>query len=173
MEESLILETSGEKVNNRKLQWRKVQLTYPFRFFVSGILEGRARVSYSIAQDMDQLGEQLCEAAKSGADTNELRGLIESGADVSYFDGHGLTPLMHASKHGHAHVVKILLEAGAPWNALSPSNLSAGDFAMEAGHQEAFDTLLNAGKVLCLLVACFNVTPSSFVSVLPFSLFFT
>ncbi|KAF5461918.1 hypothetical protein F2P56_017978 [Juglans regia] len=94
---------------------------------------------------MDQLGAQLCEAAKSGADPNELRGLIESGADVSYFDGHGLTPLMHASKHGHAHVVKILLEAGAPWNALSPSNLSAGDFAMEAGHQEAFDTLLNAG----------------------------
>ncbi|KAG6644333.1 protein arginine N-methyltransferase 2 [Carya illinoinensis] len=94
---------------------------------------------------MDQLGEQLCEAAKSGADTNELRVLIDSGADVSYFDGQGLTPLMHASKHGHAHVVKILLGAGAPWNALSPSNLSAGDFAMEAGHQEAFDTLLNAG----------------------------
>ncbi|KAH7510918.1 hypothetical protein FEM48_ZijujUnG0064800 [Ziziphus jujuba var. spinosa] len=87
---------------------------------------------------------QLCEAAKSG-DINKVKTLIHSGADVSYFDAEGLTPLMHASKHGHALVVKTLLEAGAPWNALSPSNLSAGDFAMDAGYQEAFDILLNAG----------------------------
>jgi protein arginine N-methyltransferase 2 len=92
---------------------------------------------------MDQ-GEKLCEAARSG-DSDKLRALIETGADVSYFDGQGLTPLMHAAKHGHAHAVKTLLEAGAPWNALSPSNLSAGDFAMEAGHQDAFDILLSAG----------------------------
>lgn len=52
---------------------------------------------------------------------------------------------MHAAKHGHAEAVKSLLDAGAPWNALSPSNLSAGDFAMDAGHQDAFDLLLNAG----------------------------
>lgn len=88
--------------------------------------------------------QQLCEAARSG-DMNKLKTLIDSGADVSYFDGEGLTPLMHAAKHGHACVLKSLLEAGAPWNALSPFNLSAGDFAMEAGHQEAFDILLNAG----------------------------
>ncbi|KAL7262300.1 hypothetical protein ACSBR1_000642 [Camellia fascicularis] len=88
--------------------------------------------------------EQLCEAARNG-DTEKVRALIESGADVSYFDGHGLSPLMHAAKHGHADAVKCLLEAGAPWNALSPSNLSAGDFAMDSGHQEAFDVLLNAG----------------------------
>ncbi|XP_059459628.1 protein arginine N-methyltransferase 2 [Corylus avellana] len=92
---------------------------------------------------MDQ-GEQLCEAARSG-DSDKLRALIETGADVSYFDGQGVTPLMHAAKHGHAPAVKALLEAGAPWNALSPSNISAGDFAMEAGHQDAFDILLNAG----------------------------
>nr|XP_023912318.1 protein arginine N-methyltransferase 2 [Quercus suber]POF10551.1 protein arginine n-methyltransferase 2 [Quercus suber] len=89
-------------------------------------------------------GEQLCEAARSG-DLDNLRALIDSGADVSYFDGEGLTPLMHAAKHGHAAVVKTLLDAGAPWNALSPSNFSAGDFAMEASNQEAYDTLVNAG----------------------------
>jgi len=38
-----------------------------------------------------------------------------------------------------------LLDSGGPWNALHPSGLSAGDFAMEAGHQDAFDILLNAG----------------------------
>ncbi|KAE8657059.1 Detected protein of confused Function [Hibiscus syriacus] len=52
---------------------------------------------------------------------------------------------MHAAKLGHTDAVKALLQAGAPWNALSPSNQSAGDFAMYAGYQEAFEVLLNAG----------------------------
>lgn len=92
---------------------------------------------------MDEF-EILCEAAKNG-DVDKVKSLINSGIDVTYFDRNGLTPLMHAAKHGHAAIVKDLLEAGAPWNALSPSNISAGDFAMEASHQDAFETLLNAG----------------------------
>ncbi|GAB4839338.1 hypothetical protein Ancab_028865 [Ancistrocladus abbreviatus] len=88
--------------------------------------------------------EQLCRAARSG-DTAKIGALIDAGADFTYFDADGLTPLMHAARQGHADVVKRLLEAGAPWNALSPSSLSAGDFAMESGHQEAFEILLNAG----------------------------
>ncbi|KAG6394720.1 hypothetical protein SASPL_145310 [Salvia splendens] len=52
---------------------------------------------------------------------------------------------MHAAKNGFSEVVRALLDAGAPWNALTPSNLSAGDFAMDNGHQSAFDVLLNAG----------------------------
>ncbi|KAF3542798.1 hypothetical protein DY000_02005653 [Brassica cretica] len=87
---------------------------------------------------------QLCLAAKSN-DLKKVQTLITSGADVSHFDGDGLTPLMHAAKTGNAEIISALLEAGAPWNALSPSNLSAGDFAMEAGHQEAFDLLLKTG----------------------------
>ncbi|XVF64166.1 hypothetical protein PTKIN_Ptkin09bG0145800 [Pterospermum kingtungense] len=93
---------------------------------------------------MDTEGEQLCEAARDG-DVAKVKTLTESGADISFFDSDGLTPLMHAAKLGHTNVVRALLEAGAPWNALSPSNLSAGDFAMDAGHQEAFEVLLNAG----------------------------
>ncbi|XP_057973215.1 protein arginine N-methyltransferase 2 isoform X2 [Malania oleifera] len=93
---------------------------------------------------MTDTGELLCEAARNG-DADKVNALIESGVDVSYFDGEGITPLMHAARLGHADVVKSLLEAGAPWNALSPSNISAGDFAMDSGHQEAFELLLNAG----------------------------
>ncbi|KAG8377522.1 hypothetical protein BUALT_Bualt08G0041700 [Buddleja alternifolia] len=88
--------------------------------------------------------ESLCEAARKG-DIGRITCLIASGADVTYFDGEGLTPLMHAAQNGRADVVKALLDAGAPWNALSPSNLSAGDFAMENAHQSAFDILVNAG----------------------------
>ncbi|VFQ90126.1 unnamed protein product [Cuscuta campestris] len=87
--------------------------------------------------------EALCGAARRG-DLDKVKSLIVSGADVTYFDSNGLNPLMHAAKHNHAEVVRNLLEAGAPWNALSPSNQSAGDYAMEAGHQEVFDVLLNA-----------------------------
>ena len=86
----------------------------------------------------------LCEVERKG-DTAKLKTLIDSGADVSFFDGEGLTPLMHAARLGHADAVKVLLDAGAPWNALPPSSLSAGDFAMDSGHQEAFELLLNAG----------------------------
>ncbi|XXG44531.1 hypothetical protein AAC387_Pa01g4310 [Persea americana] len=94
---------------------------------------------------MEKQAELLCEAARSG-DCDKVVELVESGgADVSYFDEHGLTPLMHAARAGHSAIVKTLLEAGAPWNALSPSNLSAGDFSMEHSHQDAFDLLLNAG----------------------------
>ncbi|OMO70736.1 hypothetical protein COLO4_28538 [Corchorus olitorius] len=75
-----------------------------------------------------------------------------TGADVSYFDNDGLTPLMHAAKFGYADVIKALLEAGAPWNALSPANQSAGDFAMDAGHQEAFEVLLNAATQVELIL---------------------
>ncbi|CAN0873213.1 Protein arginine N-methyltransferase 2 [Linum grandiflorum] len=88
--------------------------------------------------------ELLSQAATNG-DLDKVKSLIDSGADVSCFDGDGLTPLMHAARLGHGDVVKALLQAGAPWNALSPSNLSAGDFAMDAGHQEAYELLLNAG----------------------------
>ncbi|CAA2944874.1 protein arginine N-methyltransferase 2 isoform X3 [Olea europaea var. sylvestris] len=93
---------------------------------------------------MANSGESLCEAAREG-DVEKAISLIDSGADVTYFDKEGLTPLMHAANHGHSQVIKALLDAGAPWNALSPSNVSAGDFAMENGHQAAFDLLLNTG----------------------------
>ncbi|GMI82686.1 hypothetical protein like AT5G65860 [Hibiscus trionum] len=43
-------------------------------------------------------------------------------------------------------LAKVKSLAGAPWNALSQSNQSAGDLSMDAGYQEAFEVLLNAGK---------------------------
>lgn len=84
----------------------------------------------------------LCDAAIAG-DCERLRDLLADGADPSFFDSNGMTPMMHAAAGGHALAVSCLLDAGAPWNALSPSNLSAGDFAMQNAHQEAFDVLVN------------------------------
>ncbi|KAL0314797.1 UNVERIFIED_CONTAM: hypothetical protein Sangu_2324100 [Sesamum angustifolium] len=66
--------------------------------------------------------ESLCEAAQNG-DLGRVESLIASGADVTYFDGEGLTPLMHAARNGCAEVVNMLLDSGAP-GTLSPLPIS-------------------------------------------------
>jgi len=83
--------------------------------------------------------ELLCAAAKSG-DEEEVARLLASGADATHFDSAGLTPLMHAAEGGHAAVARLLLDCGAPWNALSPSGLSAGDLASDP---DTYDLLLD------------------------------
>ncbi|XP_066367043.1 LOW QUALITY PROTEIN: protein arginine N-methyltransferase 2-like [Miscanthus floridulus] len=47
---------------------------------------------------------------------------------------------MHAAAGGHAAVARLLLDCGAPWNALSPSGLSAGDLASDP---DTYDLLLD------------------------------
>ncbi|XWS24144.1 hypothetical protein CRYUN_Cryun28dG0075300 [Craigia yunnanensis] len=98
---------------------------------------------------METEGEQLFEAARNG-DVVKVKTLIESEADVSFFDSDD-SHRYHAAKLGHIDVVKAFLEAGAPWNALSPSDQYAGDLAMDSGHQETFEILLNAGDLLLCL----------------------
>ncbi|KAL6552728.1 hypothetical protein OROHE_008092 [Orobanche hederae] len=88
--------------------------------------------------------KSLCAAARNG-ELERVNSLIAAGANVAYFDGEGLKSLMHAVGNGRSEVVKALLDGSAPWNTISPSNVSAGDFAMENRHQSAFDILLNAG----------------------------
>lgn len=70
---------------------------------------------------------------------------MDSGAAILFFDGEGLTLLMHAARLGYVDTIKILLEAGVPWNAFSPSNLFTPGSTMDSGHQEAFEALLDAG----------------------------
>ncbi|CAM0876362.1 unnamed protein product [Alopecurus aequalis] len=83
--------------------------------------------------------ELLCAAAEAG-NTDAIAELISSGADSTYFDGSGMTPLMHAATSGHAAAARLLLDAGAPWNALSPSGLSAGDLTSDP---TTYDLLLD------------------------------
>ena len=52
---------------------------------------------------------------------------------------------MAAAHAGHTEVLRLLLEAGAPWNAIDKRGKCAGEYAMESGQQEAADLLLGAG----------------------------
>jgi hypothetical protein len=76
----------------------------------------------------------LCAAAEYGYEEAVVR-LLAKGADATRFDSAGLTPLMHATAGGHAAV--------APWNALTPSGLSAGDITSDPS---TYDLLLGHAR---------------------------
>ncbi len=44
--------------------------------------------------------------------------LIDAGADINLANSSGNTPLSVAARNGHAHIVKMLLEAGALVNTI-------------------------------------------------------
>ena len=60
----------------------------------------------------------------------------------------------HSSQPPHGPVVhntqvaRSMLAAGAPWNALDRRGRCAGDLALEAGHSEAAEAILEAGARL-------------------------
>ncbi|GAQ80409.1 ankyrin repeat family protein [Klebsormidium nitens] len=94
----------------------------------------------------DQSAEQRLLAAAGEGDEATVRQLLEGAEDIAKYqeEEEGASALILAAKQGHASIVKLLLEAGAPWNALDRRGNCAGDYAMNEGHQEAYEVLLNA-----------------------------
>lgn len=70
--------------------------------------------------------------------------LLKAGAcEASYQEEEeGRSALMVAAGAGHAPVVSLLLNAGAPWNALDRYGRCAGNYALDAGHQAIVDQLV-------------------------------
>ena len=54
-------------------------------------------------------------------------------------------------------VARSLLAAGAPWNALNRHGKCAGDLALEAGHAEAAEAILEAGATSGSSLAAYHV----------------
>eukprot|EP00754_Rhynchopus_humris_P044857 Rhum_TRINITY_DN4437_c0_g2::Rhum_TRINITY_DN4437_c0_g2_i1::g.14219::m.14219/K18477/RMT2; type IV protein arginine methyltransferase len=65
----------------------------------------------------------------------------------------GCTALMAAAKGGHAEVISLLVQYGAPWNAVDRFNRCAGDYAIASGQQEIVDQLVQVGVQAELLFA--------------------
>ena len=57
----------------------------------------------------------------------------------------GLSPLMAAARNGHVDVCRVLLDAGAPWNAVDRWGRCAGDYATEAQKWDVVNLLVEAG----------------------------
>ena len=63
--------------------------------------------------------------------------LIGAHADVNAESPNGSTPLMMAAMYGNAATVKFLLESGADPEVRNDQGLSAEDFAVRAGRDDA------------------------------------
>lgn len=57
----------------------------------------------------------------------------------------GSSPLMVAAARGHAALVQLLLEAGAPWNAVDRKGQCAGNYATDAEQWEVVNFLVEWG----------------------------
>ena len=65
---------------------------------------------------------------------------------------------MTAAEHGQEQLVTLLLEHGAPWNALDQHNKCAGNYATDNNHQRCVDLLVDAGVKAELILGCVEVT---------------
>lgn len=83
----------------------------------------------------------LTYAARDGF-TEIARLLLDSGADVNWIDGEGVTPLILASFKGHENLVRLLLERGAEIDIQDQWNRTALDYALRRGETDAIAKLL-------------------------------
>jgi len=90
--------------------------------------------------------EQLFAAAEAGNVEAITNLCTQSGAEPYYQEEvHGESVLMRAAAHGQLAAVKVLLELGAPWNAVDRMSRCAGTFALKNGHQEIVNWIVDIG----------------------------
>ena len=82
-----------------------------------------ASTSFAAPNSVDT---QLLEAAKRGT-TEEVRRLLDAGADVNARGDDGVTALHEAAYYGPADVVQLLIDHGADVNARVVKGLTKGD----------------------------------------------
>jgi type IV protein arginine methyltransferase len=89
----------------------------------------------------------MMEACRTGNETH-VRELLTS-TSLSYAAWQdtttGQSPLMMAAARGHASMCQVLLDAGAPWNAVDRQGQCAGDYATHAEQWNVVQLLVNWG----------------------------
>jgi len=95
---------------------------------------------------VEEVGLRLLGCAGKG-DAAGVRLVLEEGiVEASYqCEASGVSALMEAAKAGSVETVELLLERGAPWNALDRGGRCAGEYAYDAGSQACVDALVDAG----------------------------
>jgi len=81
---------------------------------------------------------------------DELRDLLDRGADIDSRDKYGQTALMLAASAGWEQVVELLIERGAALNHTAKYGLSALMLAVVRGHTNVVRKLAGAGADLGL-----------------------
>lgn len=91
-----------------------------------------------------EVNNKLLKAAKKGA-PEEVKTLLEEGADVNAKDEDGFTVLMYAALSGNLQLVKHLVNRGADVNARDKDGKTALMFVAAKGDLEAVRFLLDSG----------------------------
>jgi ankyrin repeat protein len=84
--------------------------------------------------------------AATGPNPQVTAFLLEKGAQVNAPSPNGTTPLMMAARYGHEDSVQVLLAAQADPRARNQKDLSAADFAKEAGREALASRLATLGR---------------------------
>jgi ankyrin repeat protein len=77
--------------------------------------------------------------------TEEVRRLVQDGADVNLGQADGATALHWAAYHGNADLAELLLEAGADVSAANRNGSTPMWLAANQGHARMIETLLEGG----------------------------
>ena len=64
---------------------------------------------------------------------------------------------MTAAANGRVDIIRLLLAAGAPWNAFDREANCAGDYALLNDQQECVEALLNAGEGCLITLPLYDV----------------
>ena len=88
----------------------------------------------------------LHEAAKNG-DIEDVRELLEAGADVNGLNSEGATPLHWAAFKGHVDVAKLLIKRGAKVNAVTKKGSTPLRLATTHKREEMIKLLKSRGGI--------------------------
>jgi len=99
-----------------------------------------------------QLNLELLKACEEG-NVDQVKSLIEAGADILYQDEKGKTLLHVACENGHKNVVECLIRNHLAWNSVDFEGVSAAEYAKKAGHEDIYQDLVEEGVRTEVLLA--------------------
>lgn len=86
--------------------------------------------------------------AVHGADVDQIRRLIQEGADINARDQYGQTAVMLAARNGHSKLVRFLVDENVELNNSAKYHLTALMLAVVNGHADIVHMLVSEGADL-------------------------